>query len=120
MKQIILALLIGVLVSGPAIAAKSGTIGHAIELYDKGGSSRSFILSFFTGLEQGVGWSNSLLTATGRKPHYCQPGNLLLNPDQYFTIFRQFAERANYLGLNNAQTGNIFINAMINAYPCKQ
>ena len=119
MKKIVILALLGIAVSGSAFAAQKGTIGHAIELYDKGGSSRSFILNFFAGLEQGVGWSNALLERTGQKPHYCPPSHSTLNPDQSFSIFRQFAERANYLGLNNAQTGNIFINAMIYTYPCK-
>jgi len=78
MKRIFLAALVGVLVSGPALAAKKGTLGHAIELYDKGGSSRSFILNFFAGLGEGVEWSNAILLKTGGKPHYCAPANVVM------------------------------------------
>lgn len=119
MKHIILAALVGMLVSGSAWAAERPTIGKFLDVYDRETvQQKQTYESSFGFMGEGMQWINRY---EGRSPVYCPPENLSITNGQYFSIFRNFAEKKeSRLKEHIWSKGFMLLRGLIEAFPCKK
>jgi hypothetical protein len=75
---------------------------------------RSVLAAFGIGLF----WANIHLVATGGKPIYCQPENLVLTDYQEVDMVRRYIKE--FPDAANAPAGLVVLKALQNVFPCKQ
>ena len=122
MKRIILAALVGVLVSGPATAAENRNIRDLLVLHDTlNDETKKIFEAELGGMGEGMSWYNKETKRLGNPPLYCLPPKLAITDSQYFNIFRRFAESLDArLSLPSAAAGLILLRGLIETFPCKK
>jgi hypothetical protein len=116
MKRILMAALVGVLVSGPGFAAEK-TIRDILALTDTD-PSKTFMEIEISGIGSGFSWANTALASRGDKLLYCQP-DITITTDQYFSIFRGYAEKnPAMLDENSYIRGLVLLRGLQEAFPC--
>jgi hypothetical protein len=119
MKRLLLAALVGIMVSGSGWAYEKETIGGYLEQYDNNPAIRDYIIGNFWGLKEGLLWANAFAQARGDNVLYCPPGNMVIQVDQAISIFRNFVERKDAaLSAGIDEIGFFYVQALQETFPC--
>jgi hypothetical protein len=124
MHRIAFSLAVFVFLASPlnhAYAKEEPKIGELLDLYDTGGpEAQELLVVNIFGIAEGLSWANAELRDRGDQQLYCPPANLAITRDQYFSIFREYAEANSWVKSMTAKArGLIILKALQDTFPCR-
>jgi hypothetical protein len=120
MKRMILAALVGLVVSGPATAYEKGSIGSMLESAERSPRVKKIIELRMYSIYEGMRTMNLLNRRRGLPRHFCSPPKLTFNGALVLNYFSRYLAKVGRMNAPFKQMAVALAKATVETFPCKK